>query len=170
MLVATNGVGDGAGYSTSVYQNTAPVNLDGGNPINVNLRYTGGVLQINLADTVSSATFQASYPINIPSFVGTNVAWVGITGSEGGVLSHQTVSNFSYVPLPVLLSNPGSGGSVTLSWPASIYGYHLQSTSNLLGSVWADLPATVTQTNGFNLATVPATGDSQFFRLVLPPQ
>jgi hypothetical protein len=170
MLVATNGVGDGAGYSTSVYQNTTPVNLDGGNPINVNLRYTGGVLQINLADTVSGGTFQASYPIDIPSFVGTNVAWVGITGSEGGVLSHQTVSNFSYVPLPVLLSTPSSGSSVTLSWPASIYGYHLQSTSNLLGNVWADLPATVTQTNGFNLASVPATGNSQFFRLVLPPQ
>lgn len=169
MLVATNGVGDGAGYSTSVYQNTAPVNLDGGNPIDVHLRYTGGVLQINLADTVSSATFQASYPINIPSFVGTNVAWVGITGSEGGVLSHQTVSNFGYVPLPVLLSNPGSGNSVILSWPASIYGYHLQSTSNLLGNVWADLAVTVTQTNGFNLATLPSTANSQFFRLVLPP-
>src|SRR5262249_50100007 len=165
----TNGVGNGAGYSTSVYQNTAPVNLDGGNPIHVNLRYTGGVLRINLADTVSAATFQASYPINIPSFVGTNAAWVGITGSEGGVLSHQTVSNFSYVPLPVLLSTPGSGNSVTLSWPASIYGYHLQSTSNLLGSVWADLPATVTQANGFNRATVSATNNFQFFRLVLPP-
>ena len=102
--------------------------------------------------------------------MGTNVAWVGITGSEGGVLSHQTVSNFSCVPLPVLLSTPGSGSSVSLSWPASIYGYHLQSMSNLLGNVWAELPATVTQTNGFNLASVPATGNSQFFRLVLPPQ
>jgi hypothetical protein len=100
--------------------------------------------------------------------MGTNVAWVGITGSEGGVLSHQTVSNFSCVPLPVLLSTPGSGSSVSLSWPASIYGYHLQSMSNLLGNVWAELPATVTQTNGFNLARVP--NNSQFFRLVRPPQ
>jgi hypothetical protein len=171
MLVATNGVGDGAGYSTSIYQNTAPVNLDGGDPIKVNLRYTGGVLRINLADPVSGATFQASYPINIPSFVGTNVAWVGITGSEGGVLSHQTASNFSYVPLPVLLSRASGGGSsVTLSWPASIYGYHLQWKSNLLANVWADVPATVTQTNGLNLATVPSAANSQFFRLVLPPQ
>jgi hypothetical protein len=86
------------------------------------------------------------------------------------VLSHQTVSDFTYVPLPVLLSTPGSGGSVNLSWPASIYGYHLQSTSNLVGDAWAELPATVTQINGFNLATAPTTGNSQFFRLVLPPQ
>src|SRR5262249_29509197 len=134
MLVATNGVGDGGGYSTGVYQNTAPVNLDGGNPINVNLRYTGGVLGINLADTVSSANFQASYPINIPSFVGTNVAWVGITGSEGGVLSHQTVSNFSYVPLPVLLSNPCSCNRVTLCCPASIYWYHIPSSINFVAN------------------------------------
>jgi hypothetical protein len=141
-----------------------------GNPIAVALRYTGGILQVTLTDTVTSANFQTNIPVNVPAFTGTNVAWVGITGSEGGILSHQTVSNFSYLPLPTLLSNPGSGNSITLSWPASIYGYHLQSSSNLLGSVWADLPATVTQTNGFNLTTVATSNNSQFFRLVLPPQ
>jgi hypothetical protein len=173
LMLGTNGVDayDGSGtLSGKSYQSTAPVNLDMGNPIAVALRYTGGILQVSLTDTVTSANFQTNIPVDVPAFTGSNAAWVGITGSEGGVLSHQTVSNFNYVPLPVLLSNPGSGNSVTLSWPASIYGYHLQSSSNLLGSVWADLPATVTQTNGFNLATVPATANSQFFRLVLPPQ
>jgi hypothetical protein len=38
-----------------------------------------------------------------------------------------------------------------LSWLASIYRYYLQSTSNLLGNVWADLPATVMEANGLNL-------------------
>jgi len=57
----------------------------------------------------------------------------------------------------------GSGGSVILSWPASIYGYHLQSTSNLLGDVWADLAVTVTQTHGFNLATVQPLVTRSFF-------
>ena len=118
---------------------------------------------------MTSANFQTNIPVNVPAFTGTNVAWVGITGSEGGIFSHQTISDFSYVSLPVLLSNPDSGNSVTLSWPASIYGYHLQSTSNLLGNVWADLPATLTQADGFNQTTVAAT-NSQFFRLVLPPQ
>jgi hypothetical protein len=173
LMLGTNGVDayNGSGVlSGKSYQNTAPVNLDGGNPIAVALRYTGGILQVSLTDTVTSANFQTNIPVNVAAFTGTNVAWVGITGSEGGILSHQTVSNFSYVPLPVLLSTPGSGNSVTLSWPASIYGYHLQSASNLLGNAWADLTATATQTNGFNLATVPSTGNSQFFRLVLPPQ
>jgi hypothetical protein len=170
-MLGTNGVGayDGSGaLSGRSYQSTAPVNLDLGNPIAVALRYTGGILHVSLTDTVTSVNFQTNIPVNIPAFTGSDVAWVGITGSEGAIGSHQTVSNFSYVPLPTLLSNPGSGGSLTLSWPASIYGYHLQSTSNLVGSVWADLPVTVTQANGFNLATVPAAGNSHFFRLVLP--
>jgi hypothetical protein len=173
LMLGTNGVdayyGSGAPSGKS-YQSTAPVNLDMGNPIAVALRYTGGILHVSLTDTVTSANFQTNIPVNVPAFTGTNAAWVGITGSEGGVVSHQTVSNFSYVPLPVLQSNPGSGNSITLSWPASIYGYHLQSSSNLVGNVWADQPATVTQTNGFNLASVPAAGNSHFFRLVLPPQ
>jgi hypothetical protein len=171
LMLGANGVGayDGSGaLSGNSYQSTAPVDLDGGNPIAVALRYTGGILQVSLTDAVTSVNFQTNIPVDVTAFTGTNVAWVGITGSDGGVLSHQTVSNFSYVPLPVLLSSPGSGSSVNLSWPASIYGYHLQSTSNVLGNAWSDLPATVTQANGFNLATVPAT-NSQFFRLVLPP-
>jgi hypothetical protein len=160
---------DGSGVASGKsYQSTAPVNLDGGNPIAVALRYTGGILQVSLTDTATSANFQTDIPVNIPAFTGTNASWVGITGSEGGVVSYQTVSNFTYVPLPDLLSTPNSGNSMTLSWPASIYGYHLQSSSNLVGNVWADLPATVTQSNGFNLTTVASTNNSQFFRLVLP--
>ena len=61
---------------------------------------------------MTSANFQTNIPVNVPAFTGTNAAWVGITGSEGGILSHQTVSNFSYVPLPMLLSTPGGGNSV----------------------------------------------------------
>jgi hypothetical protein len=172
LMLGTNGVdayyGSGAPSGKS-YQSTAPVNLDMGNPIAVALRYTGGILHVSLTDTVTSANFQTNIPVNIPAFTGTNAAWVGITGSEGGIVSHQTVSNFSYVPLPTLLSNPGNG-NMALSWPASIYGYHLQWTSDLLGSNWADLPVTITQANGFNLATVATIGNSQFFRLVLPPR
>jgi hypothetical protein len=172
LMLGTNGVGarDGSGALTGKgYQSTAPVNLDGGNPIAVALRYTDGILQVSLTDTVTSDNFQTTIPVDVPAFTGTNVAWVGITGSEGGVLSYQTISNFNYVPLPELLANAGSD-SMTLSWPASIYGYHLQATSNMVGNAWSDLPATVAQTNGFNLSTVATTNNSQFFRLVLPPQ
>jgi len=171
-LVATNGLGNGAGYSSTNYQNTAPVNLDGGDPIAVNLRYSGGVLKINLTDTVTSATFTTNVVVNIPRFVGTNTAWVGITGAEGGVLSHQTVSNFQYVPLTTLTVTPGASGTLVLSWPESILGYTVQTQTNLTNpnpADWVSVPATIVQTNSLNEAVVPvsATG-AQFYRLVLP--
>jgi len=104
-MLGTNGVGaiDIVGnVSGRAYQSTAPVNLDAGNPIAVRLRYSGGVLQMSLTDIVTSNVFQTNIIVDIPSFVGTNAAWIGITGSEGGVLSHQIVSAFSYRPLPTL--------------------------------------------------------------------
>ncbi len=169
-LVSVDGAGDGGGYSSTNYQSTAPVNLDGGNPIAVNLRYLNGNLQISLADTVTSASYQTNIPINIPAFVGTNAAWVGITGSEGGVLSHQIVSNFSYTPLPTVTVSPGPSGSLTLSWLAAAYGFTLQANSNLSNPAgWAPLTGTVTQTNGLNQVTLPSSTGTQFFRLVLEP-
>ncbi len=169
VLVATNGNGDGAGYWPSIYQTTAPVNLDGGNPVNVNLLYLNGMLKINLTDTVTSSNFTTLVPINLPSFVGTNAAWVGITGSEGGVLSHQIVSNFSYTPLPTLAASGNQSGSLVITWPATSYGFTLQSNSNLNNPAgWITVGGTVTQTNGLNQVMIPSSTGTQFYRLVLP--
>ena len=170
-MLGTNGVdayyGSGATSGKS-YQNTTPVNLDGGNPIAVALRYTGGILQVSLTDTVTSANFQTNIPVNVPAFTGTNAAWVGITGSDGGVLSHQTVSNFSYVPLPTLAISSQSG-SLVLTWPASAYGFLLQSNSSFNNPAgWASVAATVTQTNDLNQVIIPLPTGPQFYRLVLP--
>jgi hypothetical protein len=168
LLVATNGLGDGAGYWPSVYQSTAPVALDGGNPVAVTLRYTGGDLQISLTDTVTSATFQTNIPVDIGSFVGTNAAWVGFTGSEGGVLSHQTISNFSYTPLPTVSAQPDQSGALTVTWPAAVYGFTLQANTNLNNPAgWAPVNAPVTQNNGWNQVTVSPSNGTQFFRLAL---
>jgi predicted outer membrane repeat protein len=166
-LVSVNGAGDGGGYSSANYQSTAPVNLDGGNPINVSIRYTGGMLQIAMNDTVTSATFQINVTINIPDYVGTNSAWVGFTGSEGGVLSHQTVSNFSYTPLPTLTVSASGPNTLTLAWPASVYGFTLQSTASLNHPSWTPVSATVTQSNGQNQVVIPSPTGTQFYRLAL---
>ncbi len=169
VLVATNGNGDGAGYWPSIYQSTAPVNLDAGNPINVNVLYLNGVLKINCTDTVTSSNFTTLVPINIASFVGTNAAWVGITGSEGGVLSHQIVSNFTFTPMPTLAASGGQSGSLVLTWPATAYGFMLEVNSSLNNpSGWTPVAATVTQTNGLNTVVVPSLAGTQFYRLQLP--
>jgi hypothetical protein len=168
VLVATNGMGNGAGYWPTNYQSTAQVNLDGGNPIAVNMRYLNGNLQMSFTDTVTSASYQTNVAINIPEFVGTNAAWVGITGSEGGVLSHQTVSNFTFVPLPALAAGASGSNTLTLTWPASVYGFTLQTNSNLANPAgWMPAGATVTQTNGLNQVVIPSPTGTQFFRLAL---
>lgn len=167
VLVATNGQGNGAGYSSNIYQSTAPVNLDAGNPVSVNLVYLNGWLTIKLADTVTGASFTNLVSIDVTSFVGTNTAFVGITASEGGIFSHQVVSNFSYTPLPTLAATQNQNGSLGLSWPASIYGFTLESTASLNPPTWTNVNAAVTQTNGLNQITLPSAMGTQFFRLVL---
>jgi hypothetical protein len=171
VMLGTNGVGayDGSGaLSGKSYQSTAPVNLDMGNPIAVALRYTGGILQVSLTDTVTSVNFQTNIAVNIPAFTGTNVAWVGITGSEGGILSHQVVSNFTYRPLPTLAIS-SQPGSLVFTWPATVYGFNLQSNANLnnIGG-WQSVGATVAQANNLNQVIIPSPTGAQFYRLVLP--
>ena len=77
--------------STALYANgnvgggstaTGPVNLFSGNPIRVSVAYTGALLTERLVDTVSGATFSQSYLVNIPSVVGSNLAYVGRDGGE----------------------------------------------------------------------------------------
>jgi hypothetical protein len=172
LMLGTNGVG--AYYPSGVlsgmsYQSTAPVNLAGGNPIAVGLRYTGGMLYASFTDTATSNQFQTIIPVDIPAFVGTNAAWVGFTGSEGGTTSHQIVSNFSYRPLPTLTIRQSQPPSLVFTWPAAVYGFTLQSNSSLNNPAgWTSVAGTSTQTNGLNQVTTPSPTSTQFYRLVLP--
>ena len=76
-----------------------PVGLgDNANPIQVNLIYSGGNLSAAFKDLVTSATFTTNFPINIPSVIGANQAYVGFTGADGGVNSTQVISNFTMSP------------------------------------------------------------------------
>jgi hypothetical protein len=167
-LFATNGVGASA---ASPYYSTTPVNLDAGNPVNVSIRYSGGVLSAALNDTVASTTFTTNIAVNIPAIVGGNQAYVGITGSEGGVLSHQVVSNFLYVPLPTLTATVTGPNTLVLSWPAVIGGFSLQSKADLGDTNpadWVSVGAPVTQVNGQNQVTITPLTGAAFYRLILP--
>ena len=172
LMLGTNGVGAYYASGTSSgrsYQSTAPVNLAGGNPIAVGLRYTGGMLYASFTDTATSNQFQTIIPVDIPAFVGTNAAWVGFTGSEGGTTSHQIVSNFSYRPLPTLTIRQSQPPSLVFTWPAAVYGFTLQSNSSLNNPAgWTSVAGTSTQTNGLNQVTTPSPTSAHFYRLVLP--
>jgi predicted outer membrane repeat protein len=169
-LLGTNGVGvynlsyqlDGESYAA-----TTPVNLTGGNPIGVNVRYLAGNLSLSLTDLVTSASFHTNVAVNLPAMIGTNVAYVGFTGGDGGGTSHQIVSNFSYAPLPGVAVNH-QGTAVILSWPGSVYGFRLQSCAALSQNDWSFLASTPVQTNSLNQITIPIGPGAVFYRLFLP--
>ncbi len=113
--LAPGGVGIGFGTNGPIanpYQSVAPVNLANGDPINVNLYYMGGVMQLSLTDTVVTASFVTNVTLaDYGAVVGQSVGYVGFTGADGGSVSSQQVSNFAFVPAaPPALSVANQGG------------------------------------------------------------
>ena len=102
---------DGEGTdSTGLYTNgvspTTPaldmtssgVSLLSGDVFNVHATYDGTTLAMTIADASnSSQTFRASWPINIPSTVGGNTAYLGFTGGTGGQTAIQEILDWTYV-------------------------------------------------------------------------
>ncbi len=86
------------------------------------------------------------------------------TTSAGGALGVGTVFSLSLLPSPSLTLTR-AGRDVILSWQTIFTGFTLQSTTNLISSVWTtNLPAPVVL-NGLNTVTNPISGTRQFFRL-----
>ena len=72
------------------------VNLHSGDTFKVHLNYDGTTLTMTITDTVNTTqTFTTSWPINIPSTVGANTAFVGFTGGVGGSTAIQEIITWS---------------------------------------------------------------------------
>jgi hypothetical protein len=150
------------------YISTAPVNLAGGNPIGASLVYDGTTLSMNLTDTVTHARFTTSAVLNIVGVLGTNTAYVGLTGADGGISSTQIISNFHFASLTPLSTQITETNTVILTWPNSAAGLVLQQTS-ALGSTWTTTTdCTVMDSNGNNQVIVTLQADASFYRLATP--
>jgi hypothetical protein len=67
-------------------------------------------------------------------------------------------------PVPLTISL--AGANVLLSWPTNnCSGFSLQGNSDLSTGNWANVPATITQNNGFYQTTIPASNAATFYRL-----
>src|SRR6266481_4401941 len=103
-----NGAGEGPN-STGLYTNgaspTTPavnlgggVNLHSGDIFAVHINYDGATLTMTITDAVnSSQTFTTSWPINIPSTIGGNTAYVGFTAGTGHYTAVQDILNWTFV-------------------------------------------------------------------------
>jgi uncharacterized repeat protein (TIGR03803 family) len=99
---------------------------------------------------------------------GTDGSFYGTT-SSGGAGGAGTVFRLTIVPDPPLNIIP-SGPYVILTWPTdyngvSYAGYTLQSTTNLVSSVWSSVSPSPVVIGGLNMVVNPISGTQQFFRL-----
>jgi hypothetical protein len=73
------------------------VNLHSGDIFQVQMTYDGTTLTMTITDTSTPAdTFTTSWPINIPSTVGANTAFVGFTAGTGGQTATQEILSWTY--------------------------------------------------------------------------
>ena len=88
---------NGASPTTPATTLGGGVNLHSGDIFHVVMSYDGTTLTMTITDTSNTAqTFTTSWPINIPSTVGGNTAYVGFTGGTGGLTSTQEIITWSY--------------------------------------------------------------------------
>jgi hypothetical protein len=150
------------------YGSTAPVNLAGGNPVGVSMAYDGTTLSMTLTDKVTHARFVTNAVVNIVGLLGTNTAYVGMTGADGGISSTQVISNFQFASSISLSHQTAGTNTVVLTWPNSAAGLVLQQTP-ALGSAWAAVTnSVVLDGNGNNQVIIPVSAGTRFYRLATP--
>lgn len=89
--------------------------------VDVGLVYDGTTLTETLHDEQTGSNFSTAYTVDIPTIVGSNVAYVGFTGSTGAGTSTQDINVFNFPGLtsPLPVPEPGTlalltGAGVTL--------------------------------------------------------
>ena len=150
------------------YGSTAPVNIASGDPIDVTVRYVGGVMSLTLTDSVANASFSYNLAADLAGVLGGNTAYVGFTGASGGSPSQQQVSNFAFASLPQLSMQLTATNTALLSWPSAVGGFVPQQNSDLGTTNWVTIDQPVNQVSGQNEVIVPAPAGPQYYRLVLP--
>jgi hypothetical protein len=80
----------------AVDMTSSGVLLRSGDSMLAHVTYDGTTLSMNLLDLVTNKTFTLSKAINIPQVVGANTAFVGFTGSTGGLTSSQKLLYWTY--------------------------------------------------------------------------
>jgi len=100
------------------------VNLHSGDIMSVSLTYDGTTLTEKITDTITAATKTLTYPIDIPTTIGSNTAYVGFTGATGGGTADQNVLTWTFAttasgtpPAPTnLTATAASTTQINLSW------------------------------------------------------
>jgi hypothetical protein len=127
------------------------VNLQNSDLMQATVTYDGTTLTETLTDTVTGASFNTSYTVNIPQTVGGNTAFVGFTGGTGGLSSLQDVQTWSYANgTSTTVDHSGgfaSNADLTANGSATFTGGSAQLTDGNFfeaGSVFTNHPVDIT--------------------------
>ena len=146
---------------------TAPLVFTNGDVISNFVTYNGTTLTVTMTDATAGTAFSISTNLNITNALGTNIAYAGFTGADGGDKSTQVISNFTFIPRVGLTIQPSASATV-IAWPAGVGGYVLQHSSSLAAPNWADVTNAVHALNEMNQVTAPVSATTEFYRLALP--
>lgn len=80
----------------------------------------------------------------------------------------QVTSSHLAPATPPTLAIAAQGNNVVLSWPATATGFDVQASSTLVPAAWQSAGLTPTLEGESYRVTVPATGDTRYFRLSKP--
>jgi hypothetical protein len=80
----------------SIDLTSTPISLHSGDVMHAHMVYNGTNLTMTLTDTVTSGSVTEVFPVNVPSVVGANTAWVGFTAGTGGLSATQNVLSWTY--------------------------------------------------------------------------
>jgi hypothetical protein len=123
---------------------------------------------MTLTDKVTHATFSSSTLVNIVGALGTNTAYVGLTGADGGISSTQVISNFQFASLVSLSGQATPTNAVMVTWLNSAGGLVLQQAQTL-ASAWAFVTnPVVADALGNNQMFIAPPAGPRFYRLATP--
>ncbi len=116
--------------SATSYLSNTPVNIKSGNPIAVTLEYNA--IEKTLSEQLvekypdgSTQSYQHVYSVDLANALGTNVAYIGFTGSYGGSTSTQKVRGFKLQYQPqtssAFISTDGTWSSETQKQELNYY-------------------------------------------------
>ncbi len=126
------------------------INLHSGDEFNATLTYNGTNLALTLTDAITLTTWSQSFTIDIPGIVGGYTAYVGFTGSTGGLTSSQKILSWTYLAGPPIPSYPigFSAAGLTVNGVTALSGTRLRLTNGGLseaGSAFYDTEVNVQQ-------------------------
>jgi hypothetical protein len=166
-MVETNGL-TGANGGNGNYLAPGSVQINSGDPITVTVNYANPQMTLAFTDTVAHTSFSTNLHVgNLTQLLGTNAAYVGFTGADGGASSIQTISNFSFLSFPATAIGAYET-NLLVSWPGGTPGYALQQNLDLTTTNWVNVTNQAVLTNGVNQVALPNDGGNLFYRLILP--